>query len=320
MGQGQPGPPGKDGRDGSDGKDAAIDYSVLQPKVKDLLVNDTNFKNSINAFLKENAVLFKGEKGLVEFKSLSSDEQSALVATMAANNLDNFVNRLAQNATLQGALIATLKTLPEFKGSPGKNGANGKDGINGNNGRDGIDGKPGKPGSSFDSPASMDFLKNSVMWCADGDLCKMPQGKRGLDWGYGASKIYDDAQLKIESDDNIFMRVGGENVADFTKDNLLIFGSKYLQFGQDYDREGSAGQIGYGRHDGGVNGSLNIVGGGKNGQKRRVRIWDTLQVGDWTLNADDGHLRIFHGGDQKFVIHNDGNLWSKTQGWVARGN
>jgi hypothetical protein len=157
-------------------------------------------------------------------------------------------------------------------------------------------------------------MKPNTMWCADGELCKFPQGKKGIDWGYGASKIYDDAQLKIESDDNIFMRVANDNVANFTKDNIFVYGSKALQFGGGIDREVNAGQISYGRHDGGENGSLNIVGGGKNGQKRRVRVWDTLQLNGWTINADDGHLRFFHNGDQKFVVHNDGRAWSAGDG------
>ena len=157
-------------------------------------------------------------------------------------------------------------------------------------------------------------MKTLSLWCADGELCKLPPGKKGLDWGYGASKIYDDAQLKIESDDNIFMRVGGDNVTNFTKDNIFIYGGKALQFGQDFEREANAGQISYGRHDGGVNGSLNIIGAGKNGQARVVRVWDTLQLGDTYLRQDDDWVRLI-GNKNDINSYNRGlaakQLWAR---------
>jgi hypothetical protein len=36
----------------------------------------------------------------------------------------------------------------------------------------------------------------------------------------------------------------------------------------------------------------------------------------WTLDTTDGHLRIKHNGNQKFVVHNGGNIWSEDQGWI----
>lgn len=316
MGQGQagpPGPPGPPGRDGKDGR-SGIDGKDGLPG-KDGL---------------------KGESGTVGWNDFSEIQK-----------LD---------------LINKLKVFPEFKGPQG---------VDGKPGAEGKQGPEGKAGLGYDTEQSKGYLKGVTMWCADGELCNLPAGKKGLNWGYGSSKIYDDAQLKIESDDNIFMRVanrdtihvhpnglqvnnpdqnawtqlsvgrghlfrngdtrkddGGEKTMTLRNDDghlrlmssteaILLPGKTYLQFGQDFDREGSAGQIGYGRHDGGQDGSLNIVGAGKNGQKRRVRVWDTLQLGNWTLNADDDHLRFYHNGDQKFVVHNDGNTWSKSQGWLS---
>jgi hypothetical protein len=212
------------------------------------------------------------------------------------------------------------------------------------------------------------------MWCADGDLCKIPQGKKGLDWGYGASKIHDDGQLKIESDDNIILRVGDTDIVKVMRENnangLLInpgprgaainLGGKailgavgdegkgergmhihstdgdlrfmastekisipnktFLQFGEGYDREVSAGQIAYGRHDGGQEGTLNIVGAGKNGQARVVRVWDALQIGDTHLRQDDDWLRLL-GNKNDTGSYNRGlaakNLWARDKLFVA---
>lgn len=95
--------------------------------------------------------------------------------------------------------------------------------------------------------------------------------------------------------------------------------SKALQFGQGYDREENAGQISYGRHDGGQEGSLNIVGAGKAGKARVVRVWDTLRIGDTHLRQDYDWLRLL--GDQNDLnSYNRGlaakNLWSREKLWV----
>ncbi len=60
--------------------------------------------------------------------------------------------------------------------------------------------------------------------------------------------------------------------------NMFLTKNAALQFGQGFEREGNAGQISYGKHDGGQDGSLDIIGAGKDGQRRRVRVWDDLLV------------------------------------------
>ena len=175
-------------------------------------------------------------------------------------------------------------------GSQGPIGPQGPQGPQGDRGIQGPEGPRGPPGANGE--VTRNDMKGLTLWCADGDLCKLPSGKRGIDWGFGASKIMDDGQLIIESDDNIYHRVGGENVTNVTKDMAYIFGNKGLQFGQGFDREINAGQISYGRHDGGQNGSLNLVGGGKNGQARVVRVWDALQLGDTYFRQDDDWVRL----------------------------
>jgi hypothetical protein len=109
-------------------------------------------------------------------------------------------------------------------------------------------------------------------------------------------------------------------------EKISIPNKTFLQFGEGYDREGSAGQIAYGRHDGGQEGTLNIVGAGKNGQVRRVRVWDALQIGGWTIQEEGDQLVFKRGsaGDGDNQPHlrmaADGNFWvsrSTARGWVA---
>lgn len=54
-------------------------------------------------------------------------------------------------------------------------------------------------------------IRGKSMWCADGGICKLPKGSKGIDWGYGGSKIFEDNQLYVESDDNIIFRTGGKD-------------------------------------------------------------------------------------------------------------
>jgi len=210
--------------------------------------------------------------------------------------------------------------MPGTPGKDGLPGTPGKDGLPGTPGKDGKPGPHGPPGT-VNTEENRNFLKANAMWCADGEMCKIPKGKRGLDWGYGASKIYDDSQLKIETDDNIFMIVGNETTTQFTKDAVYIPQSKFVQFGEGFTREANAGQISYGRLDGEENGSLNIIGAGKAGQARRVRVWDVLQMGDTHLagNKDDW-LRLLS-DPNNIESYNKGfavkNLSAKERLWVS---
>jgi hypothetical protein len=103
------------------------------------------------------------------------------------------------------------------------------------------------------------------------------------------------------------------------QDRLDVKAAGPLQFGQGFNREGNAGQISYGMHDGGENGTLNIVGAGKNGQPRQVQVWESLRatqalgVGDmprdWTganFKRRDGRWTHFDWvGDQRNYIRGD---------------
>jgi hypothetical protein len=206
---------------------------------------------------------------------------------------------------LQGPIgLQGIQGLKGDQGIQGIQGLKGDQGIQGLVGPIGLQGIQGPIGD-----VSKDFMKANGMWCADGELCKIPVGKKGIDWGYGASKIFDDGQLKVSSDDNIFLQIGDYNTMQIQKDNVFLANGTALQFGQGFEKVANAGEISYGRYDGGVDGSLNIVGAGKNGQARSVRVWDTLRLGDATLRQDDDWLRI---------ISDKNNNQSYDKGLAAR--
>ena len=67
------------------------------------------------------------------------------------------------------------------KGDRGDIGPLGPKGDKGDKGADGTPGgPPGPKGESWDSEAGKTFLKNTTMWCADGDFCKLPSKFKGI--------------------------------------------------------------------------------------------------------------------------------------------
>ena len=65
------------------------------------------------------------------------------------------------------------------KGDMGPQGLIGPIGPQGQKGDKGDVGLKGDAGLSFDSDAGKRYLQNVTMWCADGDVCKIPKGITG---------------------------------------------------------------------------------------------------------------------------------------------
>lgn len=73
--------------------------------------------------------------------------------------------------------------------------------------------------------------------------------------------------------------------------NIDIPNSSFIRFGTGFERQQDSGQISYGKHDGGADGTLNIVGGGK-ATPRVTRFWDAIQLGSAIFRQDDDWVRI----------------------------
>ena len=198
----------------------------------------------------------------------------ALATSIGTNTtvIQSLQDKLGTNTTFQTAMADTLSS-DKYKVK-----------FTGPKGADGNIGDAGALKSNL-------FDQGRTLWCADGELCKIPSGKipsgnKGIDWGYGGSKMYDDGQLKIESDDNIIFRTG-TGVGTIPQDRMHI-------------------------------------------NQDRVRIpvleTDRINIGVWNIRQDGEHL-VFRRGDAGTGVDQphirmaqDGNLWlsrSTGAGWVA---
>ena len=145
--QGIQGPKGDKGDQGTAGKDAVVDYprltqsvvgnSQMLDAVRSGLITDNAFKAVITKYFSDNAQLFRGERGVTEFKALSVDEKAAIVTMIVQQNKAEFAKGLAENNDFRQAIINALVIRPELKGPqgergvPGPVGPAGKDGLNG---------------------------------------------------------------------------------------------------------------------------------------------------------------------------------------------
>jgi hypothetical protein len=130
--KGDKGDQGIQGIQGMPGKDAVVDYPTLsknvvgdaklQEAVRLGLVTDANFQAVIAKYFKDNAVMFRGEKGVTEFKALSVEEKAAIVTMIVQQNKDEFAKGLADNKDFRQAIIDALVVRPEMKGPQGERG------------------------------------------------------------------------------------------------------------------------------------------------------------------------------------------------------
>ncbi len=185
---------------------------------------------------------------------------------------------------------------------PGPQGPAGPIGQTGPQGATGPQGPQGPKGADGEvtNAALTTRLTTQTMWCADGNLCTIPTGKHGIQlnppagdsWtqvSVGRGHVFRNGDSRTDDGGPKTMTIrnddGDLRIMASTK-KISIPNDTYLQFGEGFNREQSAGQIGYGRHDGGQGGTLNIVGAGTNATSRTVRIWDRLIVNGRDILAE----------------------------------
>lgn len=135
MGQGAQGPPGPPGPPGQNGKSITTTDLISNPEflssIRELLINDVNFKNQIQDFFKDKATLFKGEKGIGSFSDLTESEQTAVVAQLFNNHFKDLIKDFDFMSNVQTAIINDQKfqqfvkdyfvqNEALFKGAPGQ--------------------------------------------------------------------------------------------------------------------------------------------------------------------------------------------------------
>jgi hypothetical protein len=145
----------------------------------------------------------------------------ALAITTNTNNNDTLAKAIANNPNKLGEALAgsigsnqtVIQSLQDKLGSNSNFQTAMADTLSSDKYKVKFQGPRGSDGNIGDAGAlkSNLFDQGRTMWCADGELCKIPKDKKGIDWGYGASKIVDDGHLRIISDDNILLRVGDKS-------------------------------------------------------------------------------------------------------------
>ena len=86
--------------------------------------------------------------------------------------------------------------------------------------------------------------------------------------------------------------------------NVEVPNDTTMEFGRGVSgKQGDAGKIRYG----GWYDALNVVGAGKDGHNRLVRVWDRLKVGPIEFQ-NDGCIQYGPGNKYKFCFQKDGNV------------
>jgi hypothetical protein len=205
---GLPGPKGVDGLPGKSvtTSDLTADTAFMS-KLQTALATDLTFNNSITNYLKTNPQLFKGDKGVTEFSSLTDLDKQGIITNLVSTQGASFANLLANNVSFKDAIAAVLQKYV----------ADNADKFKGKDGQDGV---------------QEDVLKPKVMWCADGNICNVPTSAGGIQLStkplrFGDSSIFtkkaastsasSTGSLNISGQENIIFNVGGKQVYQMSK-------------------------------------------------------------------------------------------------------
>ena len=241
--------------------------------VQDRLKTDTGFRSTFTEALTQD----------IDFR------QKVVEATMV--NQD-FKISIANAIKSDSSFVTALK--PQLQGSIGPKGDRGEKGDPGPaggpagpQGPQGVAGPAGGPGPQGETGPKGE-TGPAASWCTGGgELCTfLPTGKKGFEWGYGGSKIYDDANLKVESDDNVIIKTHGKN--------SLIISKNGATSGAPSDNEWSSLAL-----NGNEAGTAPVASIFKNGPARTIDGGpDTM-----TMRNDKGNLRLMTTGESR--IHTD---------------
>ena len=236
-----------------------------------------------------------------------------------------------------------LKAFAELQGPAGPAGPAGIQGPIGSIGAAGIQGPAGPVGPKGDTgpqgvpgnlgdPVALKealFTLGRTMWCADGDVCQIPAGKKGFTNG---TIVIDTNTIKNDKAGEAGrMHIsGGEKLYLLNKDGVII--------GKEWGGNGNLSVQGNINVNGEIfapNGVNLVFGGSKISDRNGNLHLDTddwvefpsgkIKLGKWEIDASDEHLRFRKDGDgQMFVMHNkswhDGSTWVKGNYFSERWN
>jgi hypothetical protein len=221
--------------------------------------------------------------------------------------IENLNSKLAASTTLQDKVADTLSSNDKYK--------------------ERIRGPKGADGSIGDQAALKSNLFDTgyTMWCADGEFCKIPDKKKGGEIGgirfsdkfssYPNEQRNGKWTSEISNDTDVdkkLMIVGNKSGGGARRvgiwDELQVHG----EFGVDKETK-LKGDVTIGNknkwilHTPGDKPALHIAPWDNNewdwGAQVKI-LPKRLDIGEWSLRANDNHLRFFHKGDEIIVFHN----------------
>lgn len=169
MGQGQSGPVGKTGRDGENGKDGAPgkDGASDPDVITAKLIENNAFINNLGTNIAKNATQLSTNVAT----QMASDNttRTQLVNSISTKQevLDSIANIMTSNSTYKNRI-------------------------------------QGPPGSLADAEVLKSSLQPKTLWCADGELCSIPSGKKMGDIIFGGEVKVPGGSMVANSDYEVF--------------------------------------------------------------------------------------------------------------------
>ncbi len=141
--------------------------------------------------------------------------------------------------------------------------------------------------SGISTQFTSNLLESNTLWCGgtSGNLCVLPPTKKGIDWGYGGSRIIDNNELTVYTDNNLKFNIANTSVGQMTKDGLYYKGRDILGELDELKKKTQK-----------FNNDGNISS-------------DRINIGDWSIitdswSTDDGNKAMYF---KKIVGNNQGD-------------
>lgn len=178
-------------------------------------------------------------------------------------------------------------------------------------------GETGNLSTSKDAVKSALYDTKYTLWCADGDICKVPADNKGIN--IAGSMSIDGATINNTGR----MHISGEELLYLLNKNGVVVGREWGGNGN-LSVQGNLDVKGEIHAPNGVN---LVHGGSKISDINGNLYLDTddwvvfpskkIKLGEWQIDASDGNIRFRkdgHGNGEMFVIHN--REWHNGSTWV----
>jgi hypothetical protein len=236
-----------------DNLSSAAASGIEYPKLAEAINKETTFRENLAKSIAQNPI--------------SLGQNVATEIGKSESVLESIRNNLASSTTLQDKIADVMSSNNIYR-----------ERIRGPKGNDGNIGDQGALKSNL-------FDKGNTLWCADGELCKLPLNKKGIQTSSGKTIVQIDDEW------------GGLSIQN-PEGNWSHFGHKPTHPGTTNWIRGNTQVDGTFTANGGNTLMDNLEGG-------RVYAKNRVQIGDWIIyQRGDGHLGFWKGAD-RFIMDKD---------------